>query len=107
MSKVDLGHAASIISRKTLAEDLIEFMDEDFNGNNGPEYTSDEATKAGFESDYDFVLAKALEKGGTLEDIINFMLAKSHVDNHYYDDTSVIVVPIDEDSVFLSLAHTS
>jgi len=107
MSKVDLGHAASIVSRKTLAEDLIEFMDEDFNGNNGSDFTSDEAIEAGCDSDYDFVLAKALEKGGTLEDIINFVLTKSHVDNHYYDDTSVIIVPIDENSVFLSLAHTS
>ena len=90
-----------IVTEKTLVKSFYDFdFDEDINGNNGVEFTSNEATKKGFESDLEFIIDKAEKKTAKLkgrEKITSFariVLDGLEEVTHYYEGSEFKVLDI-------------
>ena len=73
--------------------DSLSVCDNDFNGENGPDYLWEYAEEEGFETNFDYAYAKALEKEN-LEDIINEFIDIWMKHDCYYEDYDVKILEI-------------
>lgn len=101
----------AIVTEKNISDKLRQFdYDEDINGNNGPEYLSDEAKKRGFECELDMIFEDAEKKTKKMkgekkinafaDEILNGLL------NHggaFYEGSEVFVLKIDSKKFVVSI----
>ena len=100
-------HRLSIIenTKEMVKDTLFEFAsyDNDFNGQNGPEYLWEQASAAGFKTNRDYVWSIASEKKDN-KDIIETFISIWMNSACYYEDFSIEVMVINE-FLFVSLAY--
>lgn len=109
MSRLYLGFKTQFVSKDTLLEDLKELTDEDFNGNNGLECTSDIAIENGFDTDLEYHFDKFLkEDDSDLTSLIGYIINANYncTEQSYYSEMEFEVITIDADTVYVSLAYT-
>lgn len=100
------------ITRENWETEIRELFsgDADWNGENGLEYTSEEAKKSGFESDLDYDVHYAKKKFTSLKERVDYVLTSYISDprnEEYYDVLLVDEVVIDENTVVACLVATT
>lgn len=108
MSHLNLSTA--IINKDNYEEELfnlLDCLDADFTGTNGPEYTGEELINKGFNSRLEYSIHKACKEKDNLKDIVNSVLndATDYWSN-YYNNTEISIVDIDNQLV-VSVATSS
>lgn len=90
-----------LITEKTMREDLKELFsfDEDFNGNNGLEYVSEQALNLGFESDRDYFVEEAMKNYWTVSSRVSFILKEFMRMNGSYYTEDVEFLEVEEGTV--------
>lgn len=84
--------------------DSLSVYDNDFNGENGPDYLWDYAEAEGYESNYDYAYAKALEKEN-FKDIIHEFIDIWMKYDSYYEDYDIEILEIG-DKLAISFVYT-
>ena len=97
MSHLNLSTA--IINKDNYEEELfnlLDCLDADFTGTNGPEYTGEELINKGFDSHLDYSIRRACQENNNLKDIINSVLddATNYWSN-FYDNTEKSIIDMD------------
>lgn len=103
----NLNLNAAIINKENLEEklfELLEPLDADLVGDNGPEFVSDKALNNGYESDLDYFIDQAKEEKDSLKDIVEYVLTKASIYwEHFYHSTETSIIEYDN-QVFVSVA---
>lgn len=80
---------------------LSNFDNEDFNGNNGEEYTSEDAIKNGFESTKDYILNKLQKSNLDAEEIIEDYLEELYGNDSYYYYYDYVLTQINNTNTYV------
>lgn len=106
---LSLGHNFTHVSkelfRKHLINNVINF-DEDINGNNGLEYTREEAKENGFKSTIEHLVHDAVEKYGETDSAIEYVIDGALGEDDYYEEYEYAVEDVG-DRFIVSIAYTS
>jgi hypothetical protein len=97
-----LGHKVGFISKNSFREDLIRLIDfdEDLNGNNGKEYTRDEAIEKGYNSTVEFLVDEGIEKFGENQNAIDHLIDGALEQDDYYHSYQHTVIHNNKDNIY-------
>ena len=99
------------VLEKTASKDeslsvLLELCDEDFNGNNGKDYTYPEALEAGYESTAAYYFDAALQEGKSYIQAIECVLKTQYEGDSYYCNYAIEI--LDHDTCyFIATTHVA
>lgn len=92
-----------MLNNELILSALSEFSDEDFNGNNGEEYTWEKALEQGFKSSQDYVIDVLRNSGLTQEELIRAYFNEWLGHDYYYTDYRVEITPVGTNKAVVSL----
>ena len=90
-------------------EDLFNFVtdfDGDLSGQNGEEFTSDEALEAGFECTMEYFLSESAKETTTVESFIEHVMEKVERTYSGYDFAAFEISELDESQFIVAFAHS-
>lgn len=90
---MSLHHVLGKVSKDDFKNDLIALIDfdEDINGNNGIEYTRDEAVEKGYESTIEWAVTESVNELGMTEEAIKSAVDEAVGNDGHYENIEVVV----------------
>ena len=106
MAALNVNVLPKSATKEEALEVLLTLCDDDFNGNNGEEYISDEALESGYKSDAECYFNQKLKAGFSLINALEETLTFQYRNDSYYDDYEVEVLE-HTDCYFIATTYVS
>jgi hypothetical protein len=91
----------NIYNKDDVLKALQNFDNEDFNGNNGKDFTRDVALENGFESTQEYILDKLQKSDLDAEDMIEDYLQELYGDDDYYYSYDYVLTQVNNTNTYV------